>query len=229
MQFNAKFDVVKRPESDRTCNVLLLCSGTRSVCRRACRARHRTPIVSKDPDANKLTHVVNSEMPIEIRAALPSEASSIAAIYNQGIEERAATFETTPRRVEDMLERIKAAERFPVLVAVDPNGSVLGWAGLSPYRARACYAGIAEFSVYLDSKARGRGAGKQLLNELVATAAKLGYWKLLSRAFPFNTASRALCRACGFREVGTYEKHAKLGDAWLDVVIVERLIPANLS
>lgn len=114
-------------------------------------------------------------------------------------------------------------------MVVDPDGIVLGWAGLSAYRARACYAGVAEFSVYLDSKARGRGAGKQLLNGLIETAAKLGYWKLLSRAFPFNTASRALCRACGFREVGTYEKHAKLGDSWLDVVIVERLIPANLS
>jgi phosphinothricin acetyltransferase len=156
-------------------------------------------------------------MSIQIRAALPSDASAIAAIYNQGIVERSATFETTLRSAEDMLERIKAAARFPVLVAVDPGGTVLGWAGISPYRARACYAGVADFSVYFDSKA------------LIETAATLGYWKLLSRAFPFNTASRALCRACGFREVGTYEKHAKLGDSWLDVVIVERLIPANLS
>jgi L-amino acid N-acyltransferase YncA len=168
-------------------------------------------------------------MRIQIRAALPTDASAIAAIYNQGIVERSSTFETTLRSAEDMSERIKAAARFPVLAAVDPDGIVLGWAGLSAYRARACYAGIAEFSVYLDSKARGQGAGKQLLNGLIEAAEKLGYWKLLSRAFPFNTASRALCRSCGFREVGTYEKHAKLGDSWLDVVIVERLIPANFS
>jgi len=166
---------------------------------------------------------------MQIRAALPTDASAVAAIYNQGIVERSSTFETTLRSAEDMLERIKAAARFPVLVAVDPDGVVLGWAALSAYRARACYAGIAEFSVYLDSKARGQGAGKQLLTGLIEAAEKLGYWKLLSRAFPFNTASRALCRSCGFREVGTYEKHAKLGDSWLDVVIVERLIPANFS
>lgn len=166
-------------------------------------------------------------MPIQIRPALPVDAPAIAAIYNQGIVERAATFETTLRTSEDMLERIKASARFPVLVATDADGIVLGWAGLSPYRTRACYAGIAEFSVYFDSKARGRGAGKQLLNALIEAAERLDYWKLLSRAFPFNSASRALCRACGFREVGTYEKHAKLGDSWLDVVIVERLIPAN--
>lgn len=167
-------------------------------------------------------------MSLAIRDALPSDAPAIAAIYNQGIAERSATFETTLRSADDLLERISAAARFPMLVAVDKK-VVLGWAGLSQYRSRACYAGIAGFSVYLDSSARGRGAGKQLLNALIDRAAMLGYWKLLSRAFPFNTASRALCRACGFREVGTYEKHAKLGDSWLDVVIVERLIPANLS
>jgi phosphinothricin acetyltransferase len=168
-------------------------------------------------------------MQVQVRPARPNDAPAIAAIYNQGIAERSSTFETTPRSADDMLERIRAAQRFPVLVAVDTEDAVLGWAGLSPYRTRACYAGVAEFSIYLDSKARGRGAGKRLLNELIETAASLGYWKLLSRVFPFNAASRALCRACGFREVGIYEKHAKLEDSWLDVVIVERLIQPNLG
>jgi L-amino acid N-acyltransferase YncA len=164
-----------------------------------------------------------------IRPALQTDASAIAAIYNQGIVERSSTFETKPRGAEDMLERIRMAARFPVLVAVGGNDVVLGWAGLSAYRARACYAGVAEFSIYMDAQARGRGAGKQLLNALIEEASTLGYWKLLSRVFPFNAASRALCRACGFREVGTYEKHAKLDGSWLDVVIVERLIPTNLG
>ena len=104
-----------------------------------------------------------------------------------------------------------------------------GWAGLSSYRARACYAGIAEFSIYLDRNARGRGIGRQLLAALVDAARGRGYWKLVSRVFPANAASRALCRACGFREVGVYEKHAQLDGQWMDVVIVERLIPENLT
>jgi phosphinothricin acetyltransferase len=164
-----------------------------------------------------------------IRAAHENHASAIAAIYNQGIVERSSTFETTLRSAEDMHERIKAAARFPVLVAVDGNDVVLGWTGLSAYRARACYAGVAEFSIYIDVQARGRGTGKLLLSGLIEEASTLGYWKLLSRVFPCNAASRALCRACGFREVGIYEKHAKLDGSWLDVVIVERLIPANLG
>ena len=83
--------------------------------------------------------------------------------------------------------------------------------------------------MYLDTAARGRGVGRQLLQALIDRARERGYWKLLSRIFPFNTASRALCRSVGFREVGTYENHGQLDGRWLDVVIVERLIPENLA
>ena len=158
-----------------------------------------------------------------IRPASPGDSAIIADIYNQGIADRGATFETEPRSAEDIRARLDDAGRFPVLVA-EHAATVLGWAGLSSYRPRACYAGIAEFSIYLDRTARGRGVGRQLLEALVETARQRGYWKLVSRIFPFNTASRSLCRSCGFREVGLYEKHARLDGQWLDVVIVERLI-----
>lgn len=166
---------------------------------------------------------------IQIRPAVPGDAPAITAIYNIGIAERTATFETVPRQVEDITERLDQAERYPLLVATDNEGAVLGWAGLGSYRSRDCYAGIGEFSVYLAADARGRGVGRKLLEALIAAAQQRGYWKLLSRIFLFNTASRALCRAVGFREVGIYEKHGQLEGRWLDVVIVERLIPENIS
>jgi len=166
-------------------------------------------------------------MTITIRAANGRDAEAIARIYNQGIEDRGATFETAPRSAADIESKI-ADSRHPLLV-VEEEGRVLGWAGLSAYRARPCYAGIAEFSIYLDRTARGRGLGRRLLGGLVDAARERGYWKLVSRIFAFNTASRALCKSCGFREVGVYEKHGRLDGAWLDVVIVERVIPENLS
>ncbi len=178
-----------------------------------------------------------------IRPAAVADAQRIAEIYNQGIAERGATFETTPRTAADMARKVAAAaaqqdagarpqqqpppqQPQPWLV-VEHDGAVAGWAAISAYSPRPCYAGIGEFSIYLDRAARGRGLGRSLLEALIAEAARLGYWKLLSRIFPFNTASLALCRACGFREVGTYEKHGRLDGRWLDVVIVERLIPEN--
>jgi L-amino acid N-acyltransferase YncA len=167
-------------------------------------------------------------MDITIRDAQPPDAEAIARIYNQGIEERAATFETQPRTAQDMAVKLTDRERYPVLVATEGD-AVIGWAGLSTYRARACYSGIAEFSIYLDQAARNRGVGRRLLTALVGAARDRGYWKLVSRVFAFNTASRALCKACGFREVGIYEKHGQLDGQWLDVVIVERLIPENIA
>ena len=161
-----------------------------------------------------------------VRDARAADATAIARIYNQGIEERGATFETTLRTRDDILETLARAERFPVIV-VEDRGDVVGWAGLSAYRARTCYAGIAEFSIYLDRQARGQGLGRRLLTSLIEAARERGYWKLVSRIFPTNTASRALCGSCGFREVGVYEKHACLDGRWLDVIIVERVIPEN--
>jgi L-amino acid N-acyltransferase YncA len=163
-------------------------------------------------------------MTMRIRMAEAADAAAIADIYNVGIAERAATFETEPRSVAQIAERLLTLERFPLIVAVDSSDVVIGWAGLSEYSPRTCYSGIAEFSIYLRPDARGRGTGTILLNALVESARERGFWKLVSRVFPTNTASRALCRTCGFREVGIYEKHGRLDGVWLDAVIVERLL-----
>lgn len=164
---------------------------------------------------------------MRIRPAEPNDATSIAAIYNQGIEERSSTFETTPRTPDDMVERLQAHDRYPVLVMLDEHDQVVGWASLSGYRDRACYEGIADFSIYMSREVRGQGMGKHLLQALLKEAEARGFWKVLSRIFTSNHASLALCEASGFRQVGIYEKHACLDGRWIDCAIVERLFPAN--
>ena len=166
---------------------------------------------------------------IHIRTSSVDDAAAIAEIYNQGIEERVATFETERRSADDQRAWLKAiAGRYPAVVA-QTDGEIVGWAGAGPYRERECYRGIGEFSMYVRRDWRGRGVGDLLITALISEAERLGLWKLLSRIFTFNEASRALCRKHGFREVGVYEKHARLDRRWLDVVIVERLISANLN
>lgn len=164
-----------------------------------------------------------------IRAAVETDAEAIALIYNQGISSRQATFESEPRSPSERRQWIAQHDaRDPILVAA-LDARVMGWAAISAYRARACYRGVGEYSIYIHEGARGLGVGRRLLGALVEAAARQGYWKLLSRIFPENEASRALCRACGFREVGVYAKHARLDGVWRDVIIVERLIPENLT
>ena len=166
---------------------------------------------------------------INVRTASLDDAAAIAEIYNQGIEDRVATYETNRRSAEDQQAWLDTiAGRYPAVVA-QIGGEIIGWAGAGPYRERECYRGIGEFSMYVRRDWRGRGVGDLLVAALISEAERLGLWKLLSRIFTFNEASRALCRKHGFREVGVYEKHARLDRRWLDVVIVERLISANLN
>jgi phosphinothricin acetyltransferase len=158
------------------------------------------------------------------RLATLDDAPAIAEIYNQGIEERIATFETEPRTTEQIVAAIRErGEHFPTVVA-EWDGTVVAWASASLYRSRPCYAGIGEYSVYVHRAARGIGAGKAVLEALFEESAARGLWKLTSRIFPENVASLALCRATGFREVGVYRRHAKLEGEWKDCVIVEKLI-----
>ncbi|HEV8537039.1 MAG TPA: arsinothricin resistance N-acetyltransferase ArsN1 family A [Candidatus Limnocylindria bacterium] len=156
--------------------------------------------------------------------ATRADAAAIARIHNDGIADRVATFETEPRTAEDVARLLtERGSRWPTVV-VERDGAVIAWAGASEYRPRECYAGVAEFSVYVARDARGTGAGRAAMEALVATCEGRGMWKLVSRVFPENDASRRLLAGVGFREVGTYHRHGKLDGEWRDTVIVERLI-----
>ncbi len=155
------------------------------------------------------------------REATPRDAEAITRIYNQGIEDRVATFEIRPRTPDEISSWFDGIH--PIVV-VELDGEIVGFAATSGYRPRECYAGVAEFSVYVDREARGRGAGREAMEALIDAAARAGFWKLLSRVFIENAASRGLLAAVGFREVGIYHRHARLDGEWRDVVIVERLL-----
>ena len=162
---------------------------------------------------------------MEARSATPDDAAAIARIYNEGIQDRVATFETRPRSEQDIRAWFDGVH--PIVV-VEDEGRVIAFGATSGYRPRDCYAGIAEASLYVARDARRKGVGRFTLAALIQAAEAAGFWKLLSRVFTENRASRSMIGALGFREVGVYEKHGKLDGVWRDVVIVERLIPANL-
>lgn len=165
-------------------------------------------------------------MTFRTRPASPADAPAITRIYNEGIESRLGTFETRLRTEADVAAWFDG--HHPIIV-VESGDEVLAFASTSSYRPRSCYDGIAEFSVYVAGHARSQGAGRAAVDALIQAVAAAGFWKLVSRVFVENTASRRLLAATGFREVGTYHKHAKLDGVWRDVIIVERLIPENID
>lgn len=161
------------------------------------------------------------------RPATVADAEAMAEIYNEGIADRIATFETNPRTAENVAGWFDG--RHPAVAVVDRGGQVVGYAATFSYADRCCYAGIAEFSVYVRRSHRGQGVGVVAMNALIQAAAGAGFWKLLSRVFVENKASLGLLRLVGFREVGVHEKHGKLDGVWRDVVAVEKVLEVNLD
>jgi L-amino acid N-acyltransferase YncA len=143
---------------------------------------------------------------------------AVRAIYREGIATGNATFEADAPAWEAW---DKCHLRACRLVA-RADGRVMGWAALSPVSGRCVYAGVAEVSIYVAASARGQGIGQALLAALVEASEQAGLWTLQAGIFPENTASIALHRAHGFREVGRREHIGQMNGVWRDVVLMER-------
>jgi phosphinothricin acetyltransferase len=158
---------------------------------------------------------------LEIRPATVDDATAVAAIYNEGIEDRLATFETSPRSAEDVCGWLE--DGLPFLVALRDD-ELVGWARVSPYSDRCVYQGVGEHGVYVARSGRGGGVGRRLLAALCEEAERAGIYKLTSRVFTDNAASRAAHIAAGFHEIGVQRHHGRLDGHWKDCVLVERLL-----
>ena len=156
-----------------------------------------------------------------VRKATRGDAPRVAAIYNEGIEDRSATFETTLRSPGDVMNWL--VDEYPVLIA-ELDGEVVGFARIGEYSDRCVYEGVGEHAVYVGRAARGKGVGRTLLEALVEEAARRGYYKLTSRIFTENEASLAAHRGAGFVTVGIQRRHGRLDGEWKDCVLVERLV-----
>ncbi|MEU5366421.1 N-acetyltransferase family protein [Streptomyces sp. NPDC005925] len=164
----------------------------------------------------------------------PAHAGEVLAIYQAGIDEGDATFETTAPAWRAFDAAKLPEHRFVVLDAdrdadaddEDKGGAVLGWVAVSAVSDRRAYAGVVEHSVYVAPAARGRGVAAALLEALITSTEAAGIWTIQSGIFPENTASLALHERAGFRVVGVRERVGHHHGRWRDVVLVERRSPA---
>jgi L-amino acid N-acyltransferase YncA len=158
---------------------------------------------------------------MEIRPMKTSDWPAVKAIYEQGIATKLATFETSAPEWEDWDDAYLGDHR---LVA-EQGGLVVGWAALLPTSRRACYAGVVENSVYVAEGSRGQGIGRALLEQLLVSADRAGFWTVQASIFADNVASIEFHQRCGFRVVGTRERIGQLDGVWRDTVLLERRSP----
>jgi phosphinothricin acetyltransferase len=159
-----------------------------------------------------------------VRDAVKGDAAAVAEIFNQGVEDRVATFETNPAGVEDIEAQIAAGG---VFLVAERDGVIVGFARVTPYSdPHPYYAGVGEATVYVERGARRSGAGRTLMEAVAVAAEEAGFYKLVGKIFSSNEPSIALMHACGWRDVGVHLHHGRLDGEWKDVLVVERLIGA---
>lgn len=153
-----------------------------------------------------------------VRPMTASDWPAVERIYAEGIATRNATFASEPPPWPEFDAGHTPEHRF----VAEVGGDVVGWVACSPVSSRCVYRGVLELSVYVARSARGRGVGSALLGALVASSEAAGVWTLQTGIFPENTASLALHRRRGFREVGLRERLGEMDGVWRDVLLLER-------
>lgn len=156
-------------------------------------------------------------MAVYIDAMTDQDWPQVLEIYLEGLATGVGSFETEAPSWDQWNAARLSHSR---LVARD--GGVLGWAALSPFSKRSCYAGVAEVGIYVAARARGRGIGRALLKALIESAESHGIWTLQGATMANNVASLALQASCGFRVVGRRERIAKRDGQWQDTILTER-------
>lgn len=158
-------------------------------------------------------------MEYKIEEMKSSDWEQVKNIYMEGIETGIATFQTGVPAFENW--NIGHLDSCRLVARSEDN--ILGWAALSPTSSRSCYSGVVEVSLYIDKKYRGQGIGTSLLNEIIRQSEENGIWTLYCSIIRENAASIAMCKKCGFREIGIREKIAKMSNGiWHDTVLMER-------
>jgi phosphinothricin acetyltransferase len=162
---------------------------------------------------------------MKLRLASSSDAAAIRRIYNREVLETTHTFDLEPRTLEQQRAWIAEREGALGVVVAEMDGAVVGFASLSPYRPRAAYRTTVENSVYVDESARGTGVGRALLEELIRVATQRGFHTIIAHIVGGHEASIGLHHACGFTIVGTEREVGRKFGRWLDVVVMQRMLP----
>jgi L-amino acid N-acyltransferase YncA len=158
---------------------------------------------------------------LTVRTMKAVDADAVLRIYQAGIDEGRASFETTAPTWGQFDQGKLPDHRFVAVL----DGAVVGWVAVSQVSTRAVYAGVVEHSVYVDPSVRGKGVGLALLTALFASTDAAGIWTIQSAVFPDNTASLRLHERAGFRVIGTRERISRRHDGWRDTILIERRSP----
>ena len=169
-------------------------------------------------------------MTLPLRAAVPADVPTIAAIYGEQVATGTSSFEYDRPSVAEMTRRYEASVTagFPWFVAEDDAEGVVGYTFASPYRPRPGYRYTVEDSVYVSPSAQRQGVGRALLEALIEGCTDRGFRQMIAVIGDVeNTPSIALHRAAGFSHAGHLKDVGRKFDRWIDSILMQRPLGAG--
>lgn len=152
---------------------------------------------------------------------------AVREIFNEAILNTTALYDYRPRSLDTVLQWFgeKSRAGHPVLGAVTPEGELAGFATYGPFRPRAAYKYTVEHSVYVHPAWHRRGAGRMLMQALIARATAAGFHAMIGGIDAANHGSIVLHEQLGFRHAGTIRESAWKFGRWLDLAFYQLLLP----
>ena len=163
---------------------------------------------------------------MQVRPATRDDLPAILDIYNEAVLNTTASYDYEPRTLEHRTAWFeeRTRDKYPIFVAEDAKGQVIGWSALNPFHTRIGYRFTAENSVYVAAGERGKGLGKLLLGPLIDAARTRGLHAIIAVIDAQNEPSIRLHAHFGFEKVGLFKQVGFKFDRWLDVVYMERIV-----
>ncbi|HEX3932024.1 MAG TPA: GNAT family N-acetyltransferase [Nocardioides sp.] len=162
--------------------------------------------------------------PESIRPGLAADLADASAIYDEQVRTGHATFDVEPAPASTWRKLLGRTEPGDHFLVADDDGDVVGFAYSSAYRPRPAYRFTRESTVYLAERARGRGLGRVLYDELLDRVRADGIHVVLAVVALPNPASVALHEACGFEHAGTLREAGRKFDRWIDTAFYQLLL-----
>jgi L-amino acid N-acyltransferase YncA len=162
---------------------------------------------------------------VVIRTAVEADLPDVATIYNHEVVNSHATFDLEPPTLAYWEQRLAGGQQGDhLLVAVDTDDDVVGYAYSWSFRPRPAYATTRETSIYLDPSVRGQGIGRALYPALLDAMTASGVHTAVALVALPNPASAALHRACGFEQVGRMREVGHKFGSWVDIEWYQKML-----
>ncbi len=159
-----------------------------------------------------------------VRDAVAGDAPALMRIYNREVLETTATLDAEPRTIEQQTQWQAERSGGHAVVVIEVDGTVAGFASLSPFKPRAAYRPTVENSVYVDRLHQRSGLGRVLMIEIIERARLFGFHSLIARIAEGNPASIALHEAFGYQVIGVEREVGRKFGRWLDVTEMQLML-----